>query len=293
MEYTSILLSVAFIAIAFGAITDLKKREVPDWLNFSLLFFGLSARALYSFLFNDYSIILYGIYGLILYALVAYAMFYAGQWGGGDAKMLIALGAVFGFKFEGLSQLGNNFALSFLFNIIIMGAVYGLIYIFYLAITKNWKSKFITTIKTKDFIKYRNISIIIAVSYFLTIIAFWSLFEEQAIITYSIFALLLLFPYVWAFVKAVEDASMYRHVKPSELVEGDWVAKPVKVGKKIVASAKDLGVSKEQIKELVKLYEAKKVKKILVKDGIPFVPAFLLGFIVTIFYGNILLLFVF
>ncbi len=68
---------------------------------------------------------------------------------------------------------------------------------------------------------------------------------------------------------------------PDELVEGDWIAKAIKVKGKIIASPKDLGLENKQINLMRKL----KVKKILVKDGLPFIPAFLLGYILTVLFG--------
>ena len=59
----------------------------------------------------------------------------------------------------------------------------------------------------------------------------------------------------------------------------------VKHGKKVICSPKDLGISKAQIAELKKL----KIKSVVVKEGIPFVPSFLLSFLVTMYIGNIIL----
>jgi prepilin signal peptidase PulO-like enzyme (type II secretory pathway) len=49
-----------------------------------------------------------------------------------------------------------------------------------------------------------------------------------------------------------------------------------------------LGVSKEQIKELVELKSKKKIDTVLVKEGIPFVPSFLVAFVIVLvleYYG--------
>ncbi|GIU69536.1 MAG: hypothetical protein KatS3mg002_0772 [Candidatus Woesearchaeota archaeon] len=47
--------------------------------------------------------------------------------------------------------------------------------------------------------------------------------------------------------------------------------------RKYITGPKDLGISKEQIELLKK----SKIKKVLVKEGIPFIPAFLIAFILT------------
>ncbi len=38
----------AIIALAIGTYTDLKTREVPDWLNYSLIAFSFGSAIIYS-----------------------------------------------------------------------------------------------------------------------------------------------------------------------------------------------------------------------------------------------------
>lgn len=294
-SYESVLLAVAFLAILIGTITDIKKREVPDWISYFLIFFGIGARLLYSIYLKDFSILLQGVYGLILFSAIAYAMYYAGQWGGGDAKMLIGLGAVIGFEVvyssgaQSIAQILNSSGISFLINTIVFGAFYGLFYILILFFPNRALvyKKFKLMNKDKDFIKYRNMAIVIGFIYFIIFILISKSLYYNIIAGIVILALIIVFPYLWAFVKSVEDAVMYKEVCPENLVEGDWIARDIVVGNKIIASSKDLGVSKEQIEDLKYLYKNKKISKVLVKEGIPFVPSFLIAFIVTIVYGNL------
>ncbi len=49
MEFNVLFLSVlAFVWISFAVIFDLKKREIPNWLNFSLIIFAIGFRFFYS-----------------------------------------------------------------------------------------------------------------------------------------------------------------------------------------------------------------------------------------------------
>jgi len=99
--------------------------------------------------------------------------------------------------------------------------------------------------------------------------------------------LLVLTVYLSVFSKAVERAGMLKLVKPEVLTEGDWIAKNIVVGKKTIAGPKDLGISKKQLAQLMKLYRQGKVKRVLMKVGIPFVPSFFAAFILTVVYGNV------
>jgi hypothetical protein len=88
--------------------------------------------------------------------------------------------------------------------------------------------------------------------------------------------------YLITAVKAVELSCMYKRVKPAVLTEGDWIANDVKVKGKRICGPKDLGIEKKQIKQLIKA----KVKSVVIKVGIPFVPSFLLAFLLTLWIGN-------
>ena len=88
--------------------------------------------------------------------------------------------------------------------------------------------------------------------------------------------------YIWLFVKIIEESCMIKNVAVSKLTEGDWIFKDVFIGKKYIAGPKDLGISREQI-ELLKKYSARgKIKTVTIKEGIPFIPAFLVAYVATI-----------
>ena len=84
-------------------------------------------------------------------------------------------------------------------------------------------------------------------------------------------------------IKAVDHIGMYKNIKVSELTEGDWVAKNIYINKKLIASPKDLGLTKKQINILKK----SAILKIQIKQGVPFAPAFLITLIVTLVLGNL------
>jgi prepilin signal peptidase PulO-like enzyme (type II secretory pathway) len=83
-----------------------------------------------------------------------------------------------------------------------------------------------------------------------------------------------------------------KKVSPKDLVEGDWLVEDVVVnGKKIVKKG-GIGVTKKDVALLQDLHKKGIVDKVTVKDGIPFVPTFLIAFIINYLLGNVLLLFV-
>jgi len=81
---------------------------------------------------------------------------------------------------------------------------------------------------------------------------------------------------------------MHVWVSPKQLTEGDWLVKPIMVGS-FKLDPQKLGLEKEDLAKIMKLYKQKKLDKVLVKYGIPFVPAFLISFALTFFFGNVIL----
>ncbi len=80
----------------------------------------------------------------------------------------------------------------------------------------------------------------------------------------------------------MEAIAFVKEIPVSALTEGDWVSEDIIVAGKVLVRKKDLGVSREQLQELHALAKKGKIKTVLVKYGIPFVPSFLLAFVVCV-----------
>jgi len=282
-----ILLIVAFIGLIIAAYADIKTREVPDWLNYGLIFVGIGGRLIFSLVEFDFSYLIEGLLGFIIFLVLAYIMYYTGQWGGGDSKMLMGLGALIGLQLR-----LDSLLVSFFVNALFIGAIYGLIYSLVLAFSN--RKKFVKELK-KMFSK----KIVIRVRRFILIVVLLLvvilLFNKDYVIRILLLILSLVFLlgfYVYVFVQVVENSCMFKYVKPMKLTEGDWIVKDVKVNGKYITGPKDLGIEKKQIRALVKFYRKGKVKKILVKYGIPFVPSFLVAFIISLIFGNLIFVFI-
>ncbi len=279
--------SLSFIALFIGSITDLKTREVPDWLNYGLVFSGLGLNLLFSIIYSNSSFVINSIIGLTIFFGIAYIMFYAGQWGGGDSKMIMGLGAIIGFD---VSSVASQFLFGFFINALFIGAIYGLFWSFYLVLKnkKKFLKEFRKILLEKNILKTKKIMIILLI---ILLIVFFlvDLFYIKILILSIAFLMLATF-YLWIFIKSVEKSCMYKLVEPSKLTEGEWIVKDIFIGGKYITGPKDLGISKNQIKKLIEFYKKGKVKKILIKEGIPFVPSFFIAFIVTLVFGNPLML---
>src|SRR3989338_7715536 len=275
---------LALLGLVIGSYTDFKTREVPDWFSYGLIFAGVFLHGVYSAVIWSWTPLLYSLFGLGIGIGIALAMFYLGQWGGGDSKMMMALGAIIGMEFS-----LDSFFLSFIVNVFFLGSLYGLFYGVVLAFKnrKEFKKEFSRIYHEKKNIFLRRILVIAAI-----ILIIFSLFLPLSLKIYLIVLIMVIFAsyLLYIFAKSIEKCCMIKKVNHSVLTEGDWIAKDVVVRKKRICGPKDLGISLEQIEKLKKLH----VKEVLVKEGIPFVPSFLIAFLFSYFFGNVLfLLFVF
>ena len=279
---------IGLAALAAGSYTDLKTREVPDWLNYGLMIFGIGFALIASLVMADFTIFARSIGGFLMFVALGLLMFYAGQWGGGDSKLIMGLGALIGLEFSfGKPFLGlliNSFLPAFLVNLILAGVVYGLLWAVYLAIKNRTKFSKAFTLLLK---KFRLVRLALLAAMILAIVSFF-LIGNFIIKIYTLTLILLpiITFYLWVFAKAIEASCMLKLVEPERLTEGDWIAKDIVISGKRITGPKDLGISKAQIAKLTKLKREKRVGKILIKEGIPFVPSFLIAFVVTILYDG-------
>lgn len=287
MDFGLLIWVIVIIALFVSSYTDIRTREVPDWVSYGLILISAGIRLTYFFATFDWSYLTEGALGFVLFAAIALIMFYAGQWGGGDAKIMMGIGALLGLRLDWM-----DFSLGFIVNIFLLGAVYGLVWSSSLALLnwKRFKKEVKAVVHAKKMILARKLSLL--VSAVLLVIA---LFAGNFFAKLMLFTCVLLFMstfYLWIFIRAVEKACMYILLEPERLTEGDWIAKDVVVAGKKICGPKDLGVSMSQIRKLIRLKKQRKINKVLIKQGIPFIPSFLLAFIATWLFGNLFLVFV-
>lgn len=119
------LFGLAFVFTLIASVQDLKKREVANWLNFSLIAFTLTFRAFYSIQTKDLDFFILGILGLGIFVCLAYLFYYGKIFAGGDAKLLMAYGIILPYKnYSSLFLM----TLLFVFILFLIGAVYSLIF---------------------------------------------------------------------------------------------------------------------------------------------------------------------
>lgn len=265
------LIFLALIWISFSVVADFKHKIVPNWLNFSLITFALGFRFFYSLFMNDFAFFYQGIIGLGIFFAIGNFLYYGRMFAGGDAKMMIALGAILPFS-NHLTANAEIFATFFLL-FLLSGAIYGFGWMAYLSAKKfsAQKKEFM-----RQFQKSKRAFILSMIFAILFLIAGF----YDSLFFYLGFAIFLV-PYLYSYAKAVDETSLIKNVKAKNLSEGDWLHHDLKIGEKTIKAKWD-GLSKEEIRLI-----GKKFRNVKIRQGIPFTPSFLIAFAIFIwFYFN-------
>jgi len=261
-------MSFLFWLFLFGIIVasfqDLKRREVDNWLNLFLLVASFSYLFFRSFLENNFELIFVAGFSLVFVFILANLFYHGRVFAGGDSKLLFAMTAFFvsASFYSTLLNIGI-----FVVILMISGSVYGIGYSVYLYF-RNVKK-----VNREMFTGFRNLWVRYTM---ITGIIFFVLSYINMIFLFP--AVLLLFlPLFYVFAKGVESVSMIRSISGGKLREGDWLVDDVRVGRRVIRAGWG-GLNKEDLKILLKK------KRVKIKEGIPFVPAFLIAFLIYFFF---------
>jgi Flp pilus assembly protein protease CpaA len=260
-----IVLGLVWILVAI--FQDLRKREVANWVNFSLLIFALGYRLFYSLFSWNFDFFLFGLFGVGVFFVLGNLFYYSRLFAGGDAKLLISLGAILPLA----NTFKENIMVFFVFVVLLvfLGAMYSLIYSIFIAFFN--KNKFKTELIKN--IKKNRILILIPVIFAIFFFLFSFFLKDLFFIFLGI--LFFMFGFFYVYGKTLEEI-MVKEVNVNELTEGDWLYKDIVLGKgknKVKIKSSLGGLEKQEINKIKKY-----LKKVKIKQGIPYTPAFLFAF---------------
>ncbi len=233
----------------------------------SLILFALGFRFFYSLFSNSgFGFFYQGLIGLGIFFVLGSVFYYGRIFAGGDAKLMIALGTILPF----FDNFFDNLKIFILFFILFLfiGAVYGLVISTVLLVKKyrKFKKKFPQQIR-----KYKNLIFLIDfIALFLMILEF----NNKFLFVSSV--LIFIFPYFYVYSKTLDEYCMIRKVKTKNLIEGDWLVKDLKIGKKLIKANWE-GLSEKDIK-----FIQKHKKSVEIKQGIAFAPVFFISFLILV-----------
>jgi len=263
------IIVIAIFWMIVASILDFKKREVENWWNFSLIIFILAFKAFLSIQTLRWNYIILAFIGLLIGFGLCNLFYYGRMFAGGDAKLLMALGVVLVMS----PDWKLNLVIFSLFIVLLLfsGSVYGLGYCLIISI-KNFnslKKEFTQQIRKNRSAVYGFSLLGFILSIIFLVVGFYTGFALSLVLMIS--------PVLLIYARAVENSCMQKFVDTKRLTIGDWLVKPLIVrGKSIKPNWE--GLSEKQLKIIQKDYR----KKVLIKYGIPFMPAFLIAFLLLL-----------
>lgn len=265
-----VLLAFLFLGLVIAAYSDVRTREVPDTVSYGLITLGLLGGLIRAIVTDSPAVFGQHALGFLIGLLLGLGMYYGRQWGGGDAKLMMGVGAVLGFS------LSDTSLLSFLILLVLAGAVYGFLYTTGLAISK--RKTFVPAFRKmirRPTVHRARIGLVVSAA--LLLVLLFLLPRARLLIGVVLIGMYLL-TYSWIFIKTVEESIMIKRYPVGKLTEGDWLAEDIVRQGRTLAKAKGIGLTKEQIAKLKK----SKVRTVKVREGIPFVPNFLIAFVLLL-----------
>lgn len=263
------LFGLGLIWLCFAVVQDLRTREISNWLNFSLLGFALLYRGFVSISRADASFFWWGVGGTFFFMALAYILYYAHGFAGGDAKLLMALGPIM--PFERLNDL-MVIGLGFVLVLFVCGSLYSLLYTA-AYVPRRWmlfKRTFKNIFSTSRKLLWICFGLGLAAGFLIGLLD-----PLAGILFFIAFALL---PLLYIYGKTLERCFFIKKMSPQQLTEGDWLVHDVSIGKTIIHA----DVHGLTLRDIALLRKAK--KQVMIKEGIPFSPAFFFAFLFMVFY---------
>ncbi len=254
--YLAILLVVVF--------QDFKRREIDDWLNLFLFFSGISFLFFSDNVFFSSAVYIEFAFFIFIACLLCFLLYNFRFFSGGDAKLFFAMSPLF-FSVIFYNALFN--LLVFFICLAVCGCVYSLIYsgiLFVRDYTKTRKA-FVAELNKK----YSKILLLVCLLFL--VMGLWNIM--------SIFmgAFVFLFILLFSFAKSLENVSMKKNISTKDLREGDWLFYDLKIGNRTFKKNWD-GLSEKDVAFLKRFN-----KNVVIKDGIPYAPAFFMALILYFF----------
>lgn len=277
-----LIIVASVIYLAAGSIADLRTGEIPEEISYGFIITALTVAAVNSFIENNYLFLIESFSVGLGFFLVGFLLFYLGQWGGGDVKLVSGVGCTLGFLHAaGYIRDGLLFPYytAYFINLIYIALPYATVYGLLLSV-KNRET-------IKQFIRH--------LSDKKTVFAFILSFTPSLLAAYvglvslSLFYLLIPVLLLAAFfLKAVELTALRENVAVEKLRIGDVVAEDLLVNGKIVASRRDIeGFDEKTLIEVKKLASEGKIPPtIKIKKGIKFAPVLFFALLSVYWVGN-------
>ena len=298
MILVSMAIIVSLIGCCIASYTDLKSGIIPFKLTFLLIIFGILINSGLSIFNLNIIYIFISITSLILTFGISYVLWYFNMWGGGDALLISGLSALLPFQitignfnlFNGLNNtiISINYGI-FPFSFVIL--INSIIIAFPIIVGILLRNHIKNILNSKE--NMFNYSNIIQMMYF-NLSYFISRSCESLVSLSDLEEGMILGNYYF------NDVEIFNKIKSLSSPNKNYNIKIVQKNifsqtptltnnsKYCLMSKSSKGLTKDDIKLLNELFNSNLLSKnLFIKIGIPFAPFICLGFIFSVFCGNL------
>lgn len=255
-----IIIFLAVLGSAAAGLWDLKTTEVPDEIPALMVAAGILYWFVNSVSTGNAQPLLVSVVSSAFIGAAGYVLYKTGKWGGADGFIFAAIAAMVPV------YNGSLFILDYAMNFIIVSGAYLVLYTAAIGVMNPSVFSYFR----KDLKKTWPYVAAVPLLYFPVI--YLAGIASSPTTLYGIMLTFLVFFWRYAFV--IEEKVFKKRVAVAKLRPGDVLEKMVW-----------RGLTAEEIKEI-----KRKEKYVTVKEGVRFVPAFAINLVITLLYGNILLM---
>jgi Flp pilus assembly protein protease CpaA len=278
-EMTMVLLGISVAGFGLAGYWDLKTTEFPDWLPYVMIVLAVGTRGAFSFLMGDFSYVMNSVIIGSLFLAFGLALYWFKQWGDGDAWLLGVLGFVFPDSGSFIVNTILWFPVAMLFNFFFIAFFYLLMYSIALGLRSPAVSrKFIKELKDAKGGMTRIVG-----GFSIAVVALMGVFSLHFSIPVWDLLYMIIFP---PLLFSVLLFTRYGRFVENNLFRKKIPARNIKIGDVLVED-KWRGITEKEASAI-----RKKGGHVWIKEGIRFAPVFVITVVVTLFWGNLLLLFV-
>lgn len=274
-----VLLAIGVVGFGLAGYWDLRYTEFPDWLPYSIIVLALVVRGVFAFLENDLWIIGNSLIVGAVFLGLGLILYFLKQWGDGDAWLLGTLGFLFPDTSGFAVRAAMPFPLTLLFNFLFISLVYLIFYSVFLGLKRRDVNKvYLNYLKGQSRIFVFLIALFFVFSWGFAFYMYSTLSVPSGALTPMI-----MFPFLLAFIllftsyaKVVEENLFKKKISVKDLKEGD-----------VILKGRWKGLTEREIKEL-----RREKRYVWVKEGVRFAPVFLFAMLISLFYGDLILIFI-
>ncbi|MFB6076863.1 MAG: prepilin peptidase [Candidatus Nanohaloarchaea archaeon] len=284
-----IVFAVAFIGSSIAAYLDLKTTEVPDSVSVAVASLALVLHFVVSYTSGEWRFLISSILVGIAFFGLGWLLYLLGTWGGADAFVLGSIGFALPYlpeEFAPLFIAPWPFFMTLLFNTMIVGLVYSLLY----AVYHGFRSDGVMAAFQEEMREYWRRAAMIVMVYISVIAALTVVYRGGLVLTQRTLlligghgVLLLGLLMLYRYLQAVEERAMRAEVDVDELGEGDVLAEDVDLEDGKIDASRIVGLTEEEVEEIQEARET-----VTVKYGVRFVPSFPAALLISVTIGDLL-----